>query len=527
MQILTPAQVRHLDQRTIGELGLPAALLMETAGRAIADVIAQRSGPGADRWAVVLAGVGNNGGDGFVAARVLAARGWRVECFVAGDVAKMSPETRLHWEAMKKVGGVEVRSVQGAPRGAELQGLRRSLGRAGAIVDALAGIGLVGELRDPVLTLASQLDGRYRGLTVAADIPSGICAETGRVLGAAVKCHVVVTMAAAKPGLLLGRGPDHWEQLVVADIGVPPAWLRAAAPSGLLLSDASVRPWLPAVAAGAHKGDFGHLFVVAGSPGKGGAALLCARAALRAGCGLVTLGTAGEIRQHLEGQEPDIMVEAIRGGASEIKRIEKLVQGKAALVVGPGLGTGAAEADLVGRLCAASQVPVVLDADALTALSQKPELAESARGRLVLTPHPGEMSRLLSKETAALELDRLATAREAAARFDAVVIYKGARTLIVAPDGRWAAANQPNPALAKAGTGDVLAGTVGAWLARGLDSFQAACVGVHLHAAAGRLLRQAWGDRGGVASDLADLVARATAQLQGGASPASAESEPL
>ncbi len=519
MFIIQPDQVRQLDQRLTHELGLAPELLMDTAGRAIADEIARRLGPGGDRWAVVLAGVGNNGGDGFVVGRVLATRGWRVECFVAGELAKLTAAARIHYEAMAKVGGIELRKVQNALRGPDLQGLRRSLGRAAVIVDALTGIGLSSDLREPVLTLVSQLDGRYRGLTVAADVPSGLCAATGKILGAAVHCHLVMTMAAAKPGLFLNQGPELWGELQVVDIGVPPAWLANSAPLGLQIDAAEIGRNLAQLNKNtgdhSYKGSFGHLLVVAGSPGKGGAALLCSHAALRAGAGLVTLATAGEIRGQLEGRLPDVMVEAIRGGASEIKRIEKLVAGKAALAVGPGLGTGAAEVDLVARLCALTAVPVLLDADALTALAQRPELAEPAAGRLVLTPHPGEMARLLGQEVAEIEADRLTAARNAAERFAAVVVLKGSRTLVAAPDGSWAIANRPNAALAKAGSGDVLTGAIGALLARGLSPFAAALLGVAIHAQAGALLRAKFGSRGGLASDLPDLIAAALAQAEG------------
>lgn len=515
MQILTADQIRAVERRTFDELGLPPALVMDTAGRALGQWIVQRLGEGNGRWVTVLAGAGNNGGDGLVAARVLAGTGYRSEVFLAGDPARMSAETRLHFEAAKRCGGVEFRFVQQAPRGGELQGLRRSLGRSAAIIDALTGIGLQGDLREPLLTLAAQLDGRYRALTVAADVPSGLCSETGRVLGAAAKVHAVVTMAAAKPGLFLGHGPDLWQELLVADIGVPPAWLLGQKPCGATIDDAAAARLLPKRPDSGHKGTFGHLFVVAGSPGKGGAAILCAGAAMRAGAGLVTLGTSGEIRQRLEGTLPDVMVEAVRGGASEAKRIEKLLHKKSALAVGPGLGTGAAEQDLVQRLCAASSVPVLLDADALTHLAGKPDAAEAARGRLVLTPHPGEAARLLGCEIDAVQNDRMAAARQLAGKFAAVVVLKGERTLVAEPGGQWAVANRPNAALAKGGSGDVLAGIIGSLLAQGVAPFEASQLGVAIHSKAGQLLRNRWGDRAGAATDLIACTAAAIAALQG------------
>jgi NAD(P)H-hydrate epimerase len=511
--IVTPEQMRALDQRAMQELGLPAAVLMETAGRALARTVEQRLGPADGRFVTVLAGAGNNGGDGFVAARVLHLAGWRVELYGAGDPGKMTPETQLHYTAMRRC-GVDCRWSKEAPDGRELQGIRRSLGRAAAIIDALVGIGPSEALREPLATFAAQLDGRHRGLTIAADLPSGLHAGTGAVLGAAVRCHVVVAMGAPKAGLFLGQGPDFWQELEVAEIGLPPAWLAELPHSGRVLGPELAGALLPPRPPQSHKGRFGHLFVVAGSPGKAGAALLAAGAAMRTGVGLCTLGTSGEVRARLEAEIPDLMVEAVRGGASEIKRIEKLLQRKSALAVGPGLGTGAAEVDLVQRLLALSEVPAVLDADALTALAGKPELAQPAAGRLVLTPHPGEMATLLGTTVEAVEADRLAAAKTAAGRWTAVVVLKGSRTLVVAPDGRWGVYPTQNPALAKAGAGDVLTGVIGALLAQGLAPFEAACLAVAVHAEAGKVLRDRFGLRAGLASDLLALLPELWRQLE-------------
>lgn len=520
MQILAPEAVRRLDLRAISELGLPAALLMDTAGRAIAEAIEQRVGPGYGRWAVVLAGAGNNGGDGWVVARVLAGRGWRVEVYFAGDPHKMTAETQLHFQAARRCGGIDIRPVDHAPRDIELQNLRHSLQRAAAIVDALAGIGLQGELREPLLTLAAQLHGQPGGLTagaivVAADIPSGLCSTTGRVLGAAaVHCDLVVAMGALKPGLLLNQGPDLYRELLVADIGIPAAWLEAEAPAGDLLDDAQARAWLPDRPDSGHKGSFGHLLAIAGSPGKVGAALLSAEAALRVGTGLLTLGTWATSRPLLEGRLADAMVETIRSEPGDAAAIDALLLRKSALLVGPGLGLGAAETELVRRLCALSQVPVLLDADALSALAAQPDLAAPAAGRLVLTPHPGEMARLLGVSVIEVEADRLGAVRQAAARWNAVVVLKGHRSLIAAPDGRWAVCNQPNAALARGGSGDVLAGSIGGLLAQGVPPFEAACLGVWLHSRAGALLRRDSGTRAGLASDLACAIGAAVKELE-------------
>lgn len=501
MRLLWPAQLRALDERTSDELGLSAAMLMETAGRGVVDAIVARVGAeGAGRLATVLCGAGNNGGDGFVVARELHDRGFRVHAWAVGDPAKMSEAAALHHAACVR-SGCKPRWTQEAPTGHEQKNLHRSLLRSDVIVDALLGIGPSAELRDPMRGWVAQLDGRHSALKVAIDVPSGLCAATGRILGVAAHVDLVVAMAAAKPGLWLGAGPSLWSEIVVVDIGVPRRWLAQAAPIVQLLDDAEVAALLPPRPIDAYKNRFGHLLVVAGSPGRSGAALLAAQAGLRGGAGLVTLATSGDVRTRLEGQVPDLMVEAIRGGAAEAARVLKLLAGKAAIVAGPGMGTTSADIDLLGRLCDGAEGPLVLDADALSILAEKPVVAASAVGKLVLTPHPGEAARLLGVEVAAVLADPLAAGREIAGRWGAVVVLKGARSLIVDAE-RLAIVPTPEPALAVAGTGDVLAGLVGALLAQGCDPWHAACLGVGVHNRAGAAVAASVGRRASTASDI-------------------------
>ena len=517
MRILPAEEVRRLDQRTIEELGIPAEILMDTAGRAIADLLSERLGPGVGRSAVVLAGVGNNGGDGLVVARVMAGRGWQVRLVLAGDPSKMTGETRLHYQAALRfpecLGAITVQTMHAEPSSSELQELRDRLERAVAIVDALAGTGLRGPLREPLLTLAALLDGHHQALVVAADIPSGLCATTGQILGAAVHCDVVVAMAALKPGLALGHGPELYRELRVADIGIPPAWLAEAGPGGEWIDAELVRPWLPPRQDHGHKGNFGNLLAVAGSRGKSGAALLACEAALRVGTALVTLGVAEPPGQplaaHLEGRLPDAMVQA-----ANPQSLPGLLERKSAAMAGPGMGTGAEALQVLAQVLTDFPGPLLLDADALTLLAAHPRLAAAAQGRLVLTPHPGEMARLLALSVAAVESDRLAAARQLAERFQAVVVLKGHRTLVVAPGGRWAICNQPNAALARGGTGDVLAGAIGGLLAQGMAPFEAATLGVWLHSRAGAALRRNFGSRSGLAAELGPLLGVALQELE-------------
>ena len=512
MYILEPSQVRELDRKTIEQLGLPGAVLMETAGRGVVRAIVDRVGDGEGRLATVFCGTGNNGGDGFVIARELHYRGFQVHVYVAGNPDKMSEEAALHHGVMRAA-GVKGRLYKQPPKQPELRNVHRSLLRSAVIVDALVGVGADSDVREPVKTLIEQLDGRHAALTVSVDVPSGIDAQSGRILGCAVHSHLVVTMAAAKPGLFLGHGPDHYKELEVVDIGVPPRWIAAAEPNGMLLTLATVAPMFPMAAERVHKGSLGHLMVVAGAPGTSGAALLCAKAAQRSGVGLCTLATAGEIRARLESRVPDLMVEAVRGGANEAKRVAKLLVGKDALAVGPGMGTNASALDLVMRLLSLSSVPVVLDADALTALASKPDIAEPAAGRMVLTPHPGEMARLLGVTVSEVTDNAREMASEAAKRWQAVVVLKGPRPLVVDPNGRWAVCNTPNAALAKAGSGDVLCGIIAALLGRGVAPFEAAALGTFVHQLAGSLVRQEQGSMSSMASDLVAALARSWMQV--------------
>ncbi len=518
MWVLEPDQIRELDRKTIEDLGLPGVVLMETAGRGVVRAILARIGAGRGRLATVLCGVGNNGGDGFVVARELHYAGFRVHVWVAGDGNKMSPDTAVHYKVMRGV-GIQGRNIdpKQKQRPGDLKGLHRSMLRSAVIVDALAGTGATEELRDPVRTLVEQIDGRHDGLVVGVDVPSGVCAATGKILGAAARCDLVLTMAAAKPGLLLGAGARCAGEVEVVDIGVPPAWFADAPRAGRVLTSVEGGALLPRRDEEGHKGRFGHLLAIAGAPGTSGAALLCATAAMRSGVGLCTLATAGEIRTRLEAQVPDLMVEAIRGGSNEAKRVAKLVEKRDALAMGPGMGTNAVAIDLVMRVLSSSRAPIVLDADALSNLAARPEIGEPAAGRLVLTPHPGEMARLLGMEVGEVLADRLAASRQAAKKWKAVVVLKGPRTLIVRPDGCWAICNRPDAALAKAGSGDVLCGIIGALLAQRLNLFDAACLGVLAHNAAGRHVAEQKGAISAMASDFIDALPDAWRLLQSAA----------
>jgi len=505
--VVTAAEMRALDRATIDEVGLPAVTLMETAGRAVAEVALRMLG--ARRGHVmVVCGPGNNGGDGFVAARVLRDRGVDAVVYLAAARAAVRGDAGTHLEILERAGGA-VHSIA-APE--QLAALGARVIDAVLVIDALFGVGLARPIEGHLAEVVTMM--RRAERVLAIDLPSGLDADTGRELGVAVIAARTVTMAAAKVALVSAPGFAYAGELEIAEIGIPAARIAAAHVGASLVEARDVAAWLPHAQPTEHKGRRGHVLVVAGSPGMRGAGRLAATAALRAGAGLCTLAADGE----LEAPDP-VMTRSLAAGGT----LTALLTGKAAVVIGPGIGATEAAAARVHEVLA-SGIPAVLDADALNVLAADPASIARAAGPVVVTPHPGEASRLLGITVAAIEADRLAAARALAATTRAVVVLKGARTIVC--DGRsdhtssGASADlhcsinpTGGPALATGGSGDVLAGTIGALLAQGLSAVDAARAGVFVHGVAGDQLAKVHGARGVMSSDLPTAIASAILAL--------------
>jgi len=497
--VVTAAEMRALERTTIDELGLPAMTLMETAGRAVAEA-AQRM-LGADRGHVaVVCGPGNNGGDGFVAARVLRDRGIDAVVYLAAARDAVAGDARVHLEIFERAGG----TVRMLATPEQLAALDARVIDAALVIDALFGVGLSRPIEDHLAEVVAMMLMAERVLAV--DLPSGVDSDTGRVLGTAVIAARTITMSALKIALVSAPGFARAGEVEVVDIGIP-ATLIAATPSSASVVEATdVARWLPHPQALDHKGRRGHVLVVGGSPGMRGAGRLAASAALRAGAGLCTLAAEGEL------DAPDaVMTRSLSASGG----IAALIAGKAAVVIGPGLGSTPAAAARVSEVLS-GRVPAVLDADALNLLAPDAATIARASGPIVVTPHPGEAARLLGVTVAVVESDRLAAARALAGMLRAVVVLKGARTIVC--DGtadatgtdRLCSINPTGgPSLATGGTGDVLAGTIGALLAQGLSAIDAARAGVFVHGAAGDELAARHGTRGVMSSDLPEAIAAA------------------
>jgi NAD(P)H-hydrate epimerase len=510
MILVTAAEMRALDRWTI-DAGTPGHVLMERAGAGATRVLRDRL-RAPHGGVVVLAGRGNNGGDGFVIARHLRKSRMPVEVWLAGRVEDVRGDAARMLAAWRKARGKILPLTDAAHVGA----FTRRLTKAAVVVDALFGTGLNAPVTG-VAAAAIEAVNASGAPVLAVDVASGLSADTGRPLGVAIRATVTATFGFPKLGQVLFPGAEHTGLLAVVDIGIPDAAVAAVRPQARLLEAEDVGRLLPPRRADAHKGTFGHVLVVAGSRGKSGAALLCAEAATRAGAGLVTLAVPAELQPVCEGHVREAMTDAL---PAEPGGISALLDGRSAVVCGPGLGQSDWARRLVHEVIRRSDAPLVLDADGLNAVAGTSVLRER-RPPTVVTPHPGEMARLLDTDTAHVQADRVDAARRYARESGAVVVLKGARTVIATPDGDVAISPTGNPGMATGGTGDVLAGVVGALLAQDLAPRDAAALGVFAHGVAGDAVAARRGEVGLVARDLVHEMPPTFAALQGRGRPES------
>jgi len=469
IELLTPVEMAEADRLTIAS-GTPGMALMEKAGRAVADAVAARHPLGTT--VVVVAGPGNNGGDGFVAARLLAERGYRVRVLMVGEPAKLKDD------AAKAAARWNEPTAPAEPG---------ALGSPGVVIDALFGAGLDRAVEGAPHAMINAMNACGAPI-VAVDLPSGINGATGATMGAAVKAAETVTFFRRKPGHLLLPGRLHCGKVRIAEIGIPGAVLDRVRPNTFANAPALWAPVFPVPRIDGHKYGRGHAVVISGGLSHTGAARLAARGALRAGAGLVTIATPREALAVNAAATLAVMVRPVDGPAE----LDAFLGDRRlnAVVLGPGAGVGKATCALVTTALAGNRA-VVLDADALTSFAESPEaLIEAIAARrgaaTVLTPHEGEFSRLFKTVPEVIDQkSKLEKARASARRTGAVVLLKGPDTVVAAPDGRAAIADNAPPWLATAGSGDVLAGIVAGLLAQGMPGFEAAAAGVWLHGEAG------------------------------------------
>ncbi|QXG24327.1 NAD(P)H-hydrate dehydratase [Pseudomonas viridiflava] len=481
--LYSAAQVRDLDARLIAA-GTPGFELMQRAAHATWRAI-RRRWPEASEL-TVLAGHGNNAGDGYLVASLAHKTGWQVRVLAVGDPAALKGDAAL---ACAAASGVNIQPWANQPM-------------AGIVVDALLGTGLQGDVRDPYRSAIEAINAS--GLPVAAvDIPSGLCADTGHCLGVAVRADLTVTFIGLKMGMLTGDAPDLIGQLIFDDLQADKA-IVAQAPVTAKRLDKTSLPFLAPRPRTAHKGMYGRVLIIGGDHGFGGAALLSAESALRSGAGMVTLATRTEHVPAALTRMPEIM----SAGIHSANQLMTLIEAASVLVVGPGLGQDSWGRSLLSAAANADRSQV-WDADALNQLATGQVVLPK---NSVITPHPGEAARLLGISTQEVQNDRAAAAHALARKFNAVCVLKGSGSLIADVDGRLALCDRGHPAMASAGLGDVLAGLTGALVAQHMSAFDAACLAVWLHASAGQKIGAS--GRGMAASDIIPAIRQLLEELK-------------
>lgn len=497
-KVATADQMRRFDTAAIEEYGVPGVILMENAGRHVFEAVRDLLGTVSGRMVTVVSGRGNNGGDGFVAARHLREAGALVRVFLIGDPGDVKGDAKVNLDALMS-GGQVVESVKSAAD------MKPALAGCNVVLDAIFGTGLKGDIEGLAADAIMEINGCGRPV-VAVDMPSGLDADTGRVLGVCVEADFTVTFALPKLGHFMYPGASYVGDLRVGDIGIPHALFEQVgtetAGADWVIDHLPVRPF------DANKGTFGTTLVLAGSSGFIGAAVLASEAALRSGAGLSVLALPASLQDTAAAHLTEVMTRGLPetpGRALSAKALRpalELAEKASSVVLGCGIGTDGETADFVREFIASIKKPLVLDADGLNSLVEDKGALEGDHGELVITPHPGELARLLGTTVLEIQSNRLDAARETAARFNCVVVLKGARTITADPSGRAFINLTGNSGMATGGTGDVLAGAIGGLISQRVPVMDAAVCGVYVHGCAGDIAASELGEVGMIAGDV-------------------------
>jgi hydroxyethylthiazole kinase-like uncharacterized protein yjeF len=507
MYLVTANEMQKMDRSTIESFGLPGRILMENAGRGATQFFLEQFKDAENKKIGVIAGRGNNGGDGFVIARYLAQKGIRVTVYLLSEHQKVSGDAAANLKLLSplKVPVIEI------PDAKSFSAHETAMRHEAIWIDAILGTGLRSDVKGffkDVIDFINQLNKPV----FAVDIPSGLNSDTGQPCGACIRADATATFAFAKTGHFLFPGADYTGNLEIIDIGVPPHIANDVGPLQYLLTPDLIHTVFSPRPSDAHKGHTGHLLVIAGSTGKTGAAAMTATSAMRSGAGLVTLGIPASLNPVLEAQVIETMTEplpeTVKGILDEtsINRIMDLLSDKKCLAIGPGIGTAPETQKLFKHLLQENTKPVVIDADGLNILAGHIDILKDLDSPVVLTPHPGEMARLISTTSADVQKDRIKCARDFSEKFNVHVVLKGARTVVAHPDGRVFINPTGNPGMASGGMGDVLTGIIAGFIAQGHSPELAAHAGVYLHGAAADSLAKNKGPFGYLATDVMNIL---------------------
>ncbi|WP_020589461.1 bifunctional ADP-dependent NAD(P)H-hydrate dehydratase/NAD(P)H-hydrate epimerase [Desulfobacter curvatus] len=495
MIIVTTRQMQQMDKNTIETFGIPGRVLMENAGRGALEMLSDHFDLEGARVAVV-AGRGNNGGDGFVIGRYLMEMGVSVSFFLLSTRERVQGDAKANMDLVQKLlAEHSLSQFIEIPDNDALEGAAEILQDHDLFVDAIFGTGLNSDIRGIYRDVIELINDSGKAV-FSVDIPSGINADTGAVCGVAIQADATATFAFAKTGHILYPGNFHTGDLEVIDIGIPGHIAKAQPPDIFLPEPHDIANLIPTRDFNAHKGSSGHLLVLAGSPGKTGAAALCSNAAMRTGAGLVTLGVPEKLMPVMEPMVIEPMTAALAqtpsGGldVAALDDIITLLENKAAVAIGPGMGTAPGTLELIKSIMAIASVPMIIDADGLNCIAKEPDILDTVKAPVILTPHPGEMARLTGKTIPDIQQNRMETARNFAEKYKVILVLKGAQTLVACPDGAVSICPTGNPGMACGGMGDVLTGMIAAFLAQNLPAESAALAGVYVHGLCGDILAE-------------------------------------
>lgn len=515
MKAVTAQEMKDIDLKAMNEFGIPGIVLMENAGRRVADAVLERAGSAQGTTVTIFAGKGNNGGDGFVAARHLFNMGADVKVLLLESPEKITGDAAINLAVWQKMG----QKVYTVTQKEDFNAARLFLVRTDIVVDAIYGTGFKGKVRDYAGRIIEAINACNKPV-IAVDVPSGLEADTGNVNGPCVRASLTVTFGLPKVGLLVEPGAGYTGELRVADISLPLSLLEDEQLSFNLLEKELVKGWLPFRPNSSHKGDYGRVLVIAGSKGMAGAACLAAEAAARAGAGLVTLAVPEAVYNPVAAKLAEVMVVPVPDtgeGTLSLKAvpvIKDMLKRADVLALGPGISAMDETQEAVREIVLMSALPTVLDADGLNALAGHTEMLKNVKGPMVLTPHPGEMGRLTGLSPGLVQQDRLKLARSWSSKWRAVLVLKGARSLVASPGGAVYINPSGNPGMATGGSGDVLTGIIAGLMAQGMEPARAAAAGVFLHGLAGDRAAMEKGMMGLIAGDILEALPAVTRSVE-------------
>ena len=485
IKIVSATQMREIDRLAISQYGVPELVLMENAGIQSMLFLDECLGGLDGKRIGIFCGKGNNGGDGFVLARHLLARGLDPAVYLVARASELKGSAKTNMEAYAGMGG----RIKEFLDETDLRKHKIAIRHADALVDAILGTGANAELAGMLKTAVEKIN-EWKRFCLSLDVPTGMSADKGAVYGLHVRADATITFGLPKIGLMFYPAAESVGRLKVADISFPPPLIESSPCEAFLIDAALVKSLLPKRPADAHKGNYGHAVVAGGSEGMGGAAGLAALSALKVGAGLSTAAVSAPLAMQFELGVMEVIslpLGATIGDPGNAEKITAFAKDKSVILIGPGMGVGGGLAELVSRLVSTLNIPMIIDADGLNNIAGQKDILKSARGPVVVTPHPGEMARLTRKTAPEINADRLKAAKEFSAEFNCVTVLKGARTVIAGPDGTSYVNPTGNQNLASGGTGDVLGGMIAGFIAQGLSPIEASVVAVYVHGLAADL----------------------------------------